>query len=357
MSDYSDYRVSQARYERMHNRAARQRRAVFGIGGVLLALLAMFAAASSLRGTPPPPPRIVLNWPSPEKFGKRVFSGTGREEVVHLGEVMLRRGQPFKVSLQNVSDWHATFVAGASPPQTTSFTWRPAADGETLKIFAQPVANGWRKLVAWTQRKVELRLIAREAHSLDANRRSLALPEGTTTRAVWLSQNVAAFGVGGKSGPTVTWDQRAIPLLERAAQAIPYRGPQPGPGRSMPLPPPKAPRWIVQQAFDNKPVPGDTGSYFALNAADALDDDVVITMTKLSRHIAARAPSANIKWIVKEPGSPDAWAALRLEFDGSGARGGWVKNIGETEASPLRWWSRNLGETEIRERLAPSLPR
>jgi hypothetical protein len=357
MSDYSDYRVSQARSERARERAAQQRRVALTACGVLLAVFAVFAFASSLRGAPAAPPRVVLTWPSPQKYGKRTLDGApDASGVALLGEFLLRPREPFSIALQNAPDWHASF-AGATPTGDGA-RWQPAKDGETLKIFVRPKTGGWRKLFAWAQPKMELRLTARAARTLDANRRALQLKDdGITARSVWLSQNVAASSVASKGTTILIWDQRAIPLLEAISRAVPYSGPQPGPGRSMPLPPPRAPRWSVVPGFDGKATPNDKGSYFQLNAADALSDEVAIVMTRLARQLAARAPKTGIKWIVKNVGSSDTTATLRLEFDGSGARGGWVKNFGERDATPLRWWNKRLGIDEIRERIEPSVPR
>lgn len=358
MSDYSEYRVTQARMERARDRQLRQKRSLFVAGAVLAVIVIVFGLASSIRRSPAAvaTPATTLTWPSSNKYGKRTFR-MGREdgEPVQLGEVLARPNQPFTVTLANPAMWEATTVTAAGTSPGVVAKWRAGKD-ENFKLFLRPVVSGWRKLFAWMEPKTEYRLTARQAQPLDANRRALTLQEaGNTIRAVWLSSNVVASAEGGSA--TLVWDERAIPLLETAGRIIPYGGPKPGPGRSMPLPPPRAARWSLVDSFGSKRAAGDKGSYFTLNGAEALSEDAPIIMTRLARQIAARAPKASIKWIVADAGSSDARVTLRLEFDNSAARGGWVKRTGEAAAAPLRWWNATLGESDIRSRLAPSLPR
>lgn len=360
MGDYSDYRVTQARMERAQERAKRQRRTALSALGVVAVLAVIFGFAASIKRAPSQPLRLTLTWPSPNKYGKRTFAGPADENgVANLGEVLARPNQPFTVTLVNYAAWEATVVVGTKTipvVSTPSVGWKPG-DEETFKVFARPMTTGWRRLFAWMQPRTELRLTARRARPLGINRLALILKdEGSSGRSVWLSSNVAANS-SGQADTAFEWDERAVPLLEAANRAVPYTGPQSGPGRSMPEPPPRAARWVLVNGFTAKRAPEDEGSYFALNGAEALGDDAPIVITKLARQIAARMPKANIKWIIAEMGSSDARATLRLEFDGSGARGGWVKRSGEAAATPLRWWNTTLGESDLRDRLAPSLPR
>jgi hypothetical protein len=326
MSDYRDYRVSQARSERIREQAKRQKRmALLGVVA-LVAIVAFLVVASSLRGAPVTPPNVVVTWPSPQKYGKRLFvARTSETGIVNLGSVLMRRKEPFTITLQNAANWDATIVTAAATTRNTSAQWKPDRGDYILKIFARKQTSGWRKMLAWTQPKQELRLIALDAKSLDANRRELEAKS-----LVWLSQTVTA-GQG-----TYSWDQRAIPLLHYAFTSTST-----------------LPAWNVIDSFRGERAPEDKGSYFKFFPPDSFEaESVPIVMTQMARKIAERAPDASIKWIIN-----DTVGILRLEFDGSGARGGWVKRAGETEATPLRWWSRNLGDDEIRERLAPSSPR
>ena len=320
MSDYADYRVSQARLDRVRQRAARQKRAALFALVLVAALAFVFAVASSWRGEKVPPPRVVLAWPSPQKYGVAELGGPAADGSARLlGNFLLRRGQPFSVELRDAAKWDASFISGETRTQGNKARWQPNKDGETLKIFVRPQVRGWRKLFAWTTQNQEMRLVARDAKSLDANRREIIVK---TKHQVRLSRNVWT------NFDTSRWDQRAIPLVE-STQKI-------------------ARRWQIARGFNSSPSPGDVGTYLSTD----LQKDAAIEMTKIAREIAAGAPKTNIKWVLN-----DKRAMLRLEFDDSGARGGWVKNAGETQATPLRWWDENLGESEIRERVAPSLPR
>lgn len=360
MGDYSDYRVNQGRLERAQDRAKRQKRTALLVGGVVAAVAVVFGLAASVKREPKAPPKVVVTWPSPHKYGKRTFVPQPvSDEVSSLGRVLARPGQPFTVSLVNPIAWDVTLVTASGKAPGATGRWSPAKD-EALKIFIRPAVTGWRKAFAWMTPKTELRLDASVPRKLDPNRRAVApvaAPDkaGANSEAVlWLSSNVAG---SGDAKSDATWDERAIPLLEAAGSAVPYSGPKPGPGRSMPLPPPAAPRWNLVDGFGDRRTKGDDGSYFALDGPEALSEDAPIVMTKLARQIAARAPKASIKWIVADAGSADARATIRLEFDDSGARGGWVKKSGETQATPLRWWNAKLGETNIRNPLSPSMPR
>ncbi|HEX8552221.1 MAG TPA: hypothetical protein VF681_11785 [Abditibacteriaceae bacterium] len=343
MSDYADYRISQARLDRVRERATRQKRmALLGIG-VLAVLVLVFALASGFRREKVAPPNVVLTWPSPEKYGKRTFKGvTQKDGSVLVGEVLARSGQPFSIAVASGARWDASFISDTATTNEGETQWKPKGD-ETLKVFVRPKSEGVRKLVAWAQPKNELVVVARAEKILDTNRRSVKM----SGASVWVSQNVAT-----KPDGEGQWDQRAIPLLEKAARSIPADNL--GTKRSMAA---AQPRWQIVQGFGAKRAADDKASYFSLQSAPAPAEDAAITMTEIARFIAERASQASIKWIVANAGSADATAILRLEFDGSGARGGWVKRAGETEATPLRWWNRELGEEDIRERLEPSLPR
>ncbi|HEX8833092.1 MAG TPA: hypothetical protein VF719_02765, partial [Abditibacteriaceae bacterium] len=209
----------------------------------------------------------------------------------------------------------------------------------------------------WTLPKYELRIRGLVPAQIGGSRQQIELkgvkPPAAPT-SCWVSANVLAQGDGAFS-----WDERAIPLLETANKQIAYRGPQPGPRIAMPTPPPKSPRWYLANNFDRqkKRTAGDAGSYFRLNDAEGLASDSPETMTRLARLIAEGAESASIKFILNEQGSMSASATLRLEFDESETRGGWVRSAGQSEATTLRWWDESLGESLDGEGLSPSLPR
>jgi hypothetical protein len=59
------------------------------------------------------------------------------------------------------------------------------------------------------------------------------------------------------------------------------------------------------------------------------------TLATMARQIAGRSPKASIKFIARHE-KETADGVLRLAFDGTAARGGWVRQNGQ--ASPFFWW-------------------
>jgi hypothetical protein len=73
----------------------------------------------------------------------------------------------------------------------------------------------------------------------------------------------------------------------------------------------------------------------------------------MARQIAGRSPKASIKFIARHE-TETADGVLRLAFDGTAARGGWVRQNGQ--ASPFFWWE-DLASPTNSSTLQPSLPR
>jgi hypothetical protein len=81
------------------------------------------------------------------------------------------------------------------------------------------------------------------------------------------------------------------------------------------------------------------------------------TMSAIARAIAKKAPATNIKFIVRSDDGKTWSGVLRLAFDGKPQRAGWVRNPGDTVATPFFWWEDINPPGAGMSSLQPSLPR
>jgi hypothetical protein len=345
MNDYNGLARSEWRLEVARVRAAKQKRItliVVAVLGLLLLLLAWSSLRASGRVSPP---SVTVEWPSPQKYGRRIFaSGATEKAPAILATLVVRKGQPFTVSVSQPEKWTVRAVSTDTNETGSKVTWAPAQSGK-LKLFCRPKVGGWKRLFSWTLPTFEMHIEGIIPTVLADGRLRIPATKvptsgNTTSRQVWLSSQVVT------SGYATEWDERVIPI----AQAAPP-----------PVAPPftSEPRWKLVNGFGPDlaaRAAGDTGTYIQSNDRDAMAE-VVDTTTRVARFAAEAASRASIKFIVAERAPTKFGAILRLDFDGSGTRFGWVKNPGETAATPLRWWDSQLGTGLGSEALPPAFPR
>jgi len=336
------------RLERVRRRAARQKRIAAASLLAFLALLAFGVWWLGASSAPPPPP-LTVSWPSPEKFGTRVFNVSPQDAQSDFvaATLVARRGQPFSIQVGDApmssaasaeektgesQNWVIHAVSEDTDSKGASLRWSPAKNGATLKIFCRPVAHGMKNLVSWLWPTYVLRLRAMVPELLFDGRLQVKAPEDIA----WVSSDVVV-----KS--EVAWDDRVVPLLQAVTRKF-----SPEDDGS-----PASAHWLIASAFGQKRAPGDTATYPRIRDAQSMETSVIPLITRRARFFASQAPTASIKF-VNVSGNLTTY---RLAFDGKAARDGWIKKEG-SPATPLRWWDANLGQSEFgSETVAPSLPR
>ncbi|HEX8234389.1 MAG TPA: hypothetical protein VF600_00370 [Abditibacteriaceae bacterium] len=322
---YRDFTAQ--RLLRSRERASRQKRITLLVVALLLALLVLLVWWRAPRA-----PQLVVTWPNPQKYGQRVLDDGAT--------VLLRSGQPFSVSVPNAADWDLSGSTKDTVVKGERITWSPTESSSTLEVRCRPVANGLARLVSWIWPTRVVRLNGTTGVTAGQSRVHLVPEPGSP---VWLSSQVMADSA-------ITWDERVIPLLQFVA-------PRSGNGSS------GQPYWVLTNSFGESLLKGDEGTYARLAAVQAGASGAAArsanagrieeTLATIARQIAGRSPKASIKFIARyEQEKSDG--VLRLAFDGTAARGGWVRQNGQ--ASPFFWWE-DLASVSPSSTLQPSLPR
>ncbi len=361
------YDSTPQRLERVRARARRQKRIALA---VLLGVLALLALG--LWRSAPPAPRLIVTWPSPQKYGRRTFESGAT--------VLLRSGNAFTVSVTDAERWN---ISGDTPNtridksnRARQILWQPTAPSETLRVHCRAVAGGWRSLLArlWPTRTLTLN--GTTAASSGGLRYYVHPRPGAP---VWLSSQIVATD-------EAKWDERALPLLEAAAQDLrqpPRRAVAASnatAGTTAAVVPPFT-HWRLVRSFKetkDSVVPGDTGTYAVAPLPEPLFE-----MPRIAQNLARRRPDTSIKIMARLDTDPPR-GVLRLAFDtpeadgksenskndndrerdksdakdatAQGARAGWVINAGDKAATPLLWWRQGRDEVDADSVLPPAAP-
>lgn len=366
------YDSTHERLERVRARARRQKRIALA---VLLGVLGLLALG--LWRSAPPPPRLIVTWPSPQKYGRRTFESGAT--------VLLRSGNAFTVSVTDAERWN---ISGDTPNtridksnRARQILWQPTSPSETLRVHCRAVAGGWRSLLArlWPTRTLTLN--GTTAASSGGLRYYVHPRPGAP---VWLSSQIVATD-------EAKWDERALPLLEAAAQDLrqaPRRAATTNaasPNATAATPAVSAPiftHWRLVRSFKetkDSVVPGDTGTYAVAPLAEPL-----LELPRVAQNLARRRPATSIKIMARLDTEPPR-GVLRLAFDtpeadgknengkndnnrngrkqddakdaaAQGARAGWVINAGDKAATPLLWWRQGRDEVDAASALPPAAP-
>jgi hypothetical protein len=314
---YRDFTAQ--RLLRSRERASRQKRFTLMIAALVLALVILLVWWRAPRA-----PQLVVTWPDPQKYGQRVLDDGAT--------VLLRSGQPFSVSVPDAADWNLSGSTKDMVVKGERITWSPTESSSTLEVRCRPVANGLSRVISWIWPTRVVTLHGTTGVPSGPSRVHLVPQPGSQ---VWLASQVL-------TASSVTWDERVIPLLQFVA---------PGKGTAARGPA----HWVLTNSFEGSPPKGDTATYARLASGPVPSDGrsrVEETLAKVARQIAGRAPKASIKFIARYE-KENADGVLRLAFDGSGARGGWVRQNGQ--ASPFFWWD-DLAPSTTSSMLQPSLP-
>jgi hypothetical protein len=346
MNDYNGLARSEWRLEVARVRAAKQKRLALLIVAAVVLLLAMLAWSSLRSSAKISPPRVTVEWPSPQKFGRRIFAPDTKERSgspIELATLVVRKGQPFTVMVEQANTWNVRAVSTDTNESGPKATWAPSQNGK-LKLYCRPKVGGWKRLFPWALPTYELHLDGIVPTALSDGRLQVSSVKPATSSSgrtvIWLASQVVT------STNTFEWDDRALPIAQTAPPTVSpaFTG---------------GPRWKLFNSFGpnlSVRATGDTGTYLLSNDEGPLPE-VVDTTTRVARYVAELEPRASIKFIVSERQPTKFSAVLRLDFDGTGTRFGWVKNAGEAAATPLRWWDNQLGTGLGSDALPPVLPR
>jgi hypothetical protein len=286
----------------------------------------------------PRAPQLVVTWPNPQKYGQRVLNDGAI--------VLLRSGQPFSVSVPNSADWNLSGSTKDTVVKGARITWSPTESSSTLEVHCRPIAKGVARAVAWIWPTRVVQLHGTTGVPSGPSRVHLVPEPGSK---VWLASQVVADSA-------VTWDERVIPLLQQVV-----RGKDTVAATDA--------HWVLTSSFDSSPAQGDVGTYARLATVPSPSDAAVSATTLgsasapsstnrveealavMARQIAGRAPNASIKFVARYE-KEESDGILRIAFDDTGARGGWIRQNGQ--ASPFFWWDDLVSTSGT---LQPSLPR
>jgi hypothetical protein len=292
---------------RARARAARQKRAV---ASSLVSLIALAIILSLLaHRSAPSAPQFVVSWPASYGFGS---SGITSGEIV-----LLRRGAPLLVSVQDAVQWNLSTENAAAEIQSkapTVFAWAPddldAGQETFLEVKCTPQPGGWRQLFAWQWPIHTIRLKGIAGVKFGEHGQRLTPPHGTRVR---VASRVLA------DGPAL-WDDRVVALLESAAQ----KG--------------NIARWKLRPAFSGAAMSIDGATYALFNAGtdQGASPDTAAQALQIAQELSAAAPEASIKYIARLDAKPQN-AIFRIALDGKKARVGWVKKPGVSVAETVTW--------------------
>ena len=303
---------------RQHARELRRRQLLKGALAVLAVLIVLGATVLGVvagAGSTPPPGVLAVTWPHGENAG-----ALNAQHVTDGTSLLVKSGQPLKVSLPDASKWDAQWTTPDVSNGGPSFDWTPSGDGAKLTATLRARLTGWKKLLAWRWPSSNVTLHGVAGKAPTAAPATGFLHEISAPEAgVWMHYRVLA------KRAEVRYDDRAVKAFGETA------------GR-MALPTADAATadtevWQLIPAFEgDKPLPGDIGTYAKLKSENPLAD-AKTAFKELDR----LAPKATIKVIVAE-GTPGT-ARFRLSFDDKGKRYVWVHKAGATKATPQDWLS------------------
>lgn len=297
---------------RARARAARQKR---GVLITAISFVAFFVLLSLLaRRSAPSAPSFVISWPASYGFGAG--------DIAPGQTVLLRRGTPLTVSVQDASQWNLSTESAAVEIQSkapTTFAWSPEdldAGQETyLDVICTPQPGGWRQIFAWQWPIHTIRLKGIAGVKFGEHGQRISPPRGVR---VYVAARVLA------DGPAL-WDDRALALLENAAQK-----------QSIAL-------WKLRPAFSGTILSTDGATYARFNAesTNALDPagaarDMEALAFSIAQNLSVLSPTVSVKYIARLDEKPQ-YAIFRLTFDGKKSRVGWVKKAGAEKAETVKW--------------------
>jgi hypothetical protein len=265
--------------------------------------------------------------------------------------VLVRQGSPFEVTVSEPEHWKVQWSAPGIEQTGSEFRWSPAQEtptqnASTLTVHCRSAATGNQRFIAWLWPTRELKLHGVNAQSTGTYRQKIKPPPG----GVWIYPHT-------RTNLSVEWDERAlalltVPLLQALKGTLPLSVPVATASRQVDTAPtPDKPLWWLVHSFKsiNRDVtrdvtatapgaapdePQDAGTYALLNSNNPESD-----LPRVARLMAGASPKANIKLGIRLDAKPPR-GVLRLVMDDTGARGGWVKNPGQPETTPLRWWDK-----------------
>lgn len=297
----SEHRLGMARYRR------RRQKQQMIVGAIIVAALGVMLL---LLPRAPQAPTLFVIWPNARKFGTA--------QVPDGSTVLIRKGQPFSVSVSNAQSWSVRSESdeqASSSATTQAVSWSPQQNRATLKLHCRPQTVGLTRLISWTWPERLLTLHGVAPQILSDGRVQLTAP-ALAEGAVRVSASVQAM-------EAVAWDERAIPLLQSARAS--------SSGTS------EAPQWTLTNSFDGLAKTGASNDEATYAIFNRTSNSPAQLMAGVARQVSRRAPDASLKLIVR-PVSNSQSGVLRLAFDGSGARAGWIKTSAKAAGTPFAWW-------------------
>lgn len=287
--------------------------------------VAAFIASKRVPSTP----HFVVTWPKLKT-----------QQSIESGQIVLsREGQPFEVSISEAPKWNVAWTSNHSESSGESFSWAPQQSGELLQAKCRAKNTDWTAYFSAVvpQRDLSLGSIAPDVN--EGYGRTVSLGQ----RSAWVFPHIQAAG-------DVSWDERALPALSAAADAVPSAALAERLEAVTEKPAPAL--WQVVSDFDSKVnAPAtDGGTYVSLHAS-GLDT----LMPKVGARLVQLLPDASIKWVLRfDKDAPEG--IVRVSFDGKRERRAWVKRSGNAAGTPITGWEKGDWQGTIPLELPTSAP-
>lgn len=292
----------------------------------LAVVLPLCVVAGAVAARAPSAPSLVVTWPKPKV-----------RQVLAPGQTLLARsGQPFSISVTDEENWYVTWEAAGVESGGREFTWAPTESTGELIANCHPIANDWKRFFTrlWPTRRISLKTVSARKTG-DYGRILEAGSQGA-----WVYPHIFAAG-------TVSFDERALPLLASAIPLIPVSELSNQLATTHEEPTPRL--WQIVADFEGHPSAPNApsnGTFASLHATD-----LESALPTIAAQIVKAAPDASVKFILRFDKDPKE-GILRLAFDGKAERRAWVRRPGESAGGPFTGWEGGEDKTK----LLPSLP-
>lgn len=299
------------------------------------------ASASDAQAVDSQLPRVVVSWPQFDQSLTLSPAPPADNGMARIADhVVLWPGRPLTVSVENTMGWELEWSGEGVQGQDEKATWEATGSGgaTTLVLKFRPSSSGSAGVEpgTGTGQTGQIELIGLVPRPVGYRRQTL---DELGSAKAWITPHVAVQGE-----PAPAWDERAVTLLHDASVVAPSRA-----GFNNELTETTAaPECTIVSSFDGSTPSKDSdknATFAALNPDYVNSKAGTTPLETLALFMARRYRDASIKIVVPDlatSGVSNPQPVIRLAFDGSGARDGWIRGADKTVT--YKWWEKQGAE-------------